>query len=125
MDSRKKVNLFSWYIWMIIIVFFIIALITLPVLNGEEQLFVLLSLVMGLVIITVLITHIYENYVKPLRASINVTNELANGNYNARCYIKPYGEAQHLSNTINILARHLQEMQFQEKMQRSQWDTIM
>ncbi|SHN06102.1 two-component system histidine kinase PnpS [Gracilibacillus kekensis] len=125
MDAKKRVNLFYRYILMIASVFILIGFVILPLTADEEQFFVLVSLIIGFIILLVLIYHMFENYVRPIRASINVTNELVKGNYNARTYVKPYGEAQQLSNAINVLARNLQEMTIQEKMQGSQWKTVL
>ncbi|UOQ86266.1 two-component system histidine kinase PnpS [Gracilibacillus salinarum] len=125
MNTKNKVNLFYRYILMIASVFILIGIIIIPLTSDEEQLFVLFSLIIGFIILLVLIYHMFENYVRPIRASINVTNELVKGNYNARTYVKPSGEAQQLSSAINVLARNLQEMSIQEKMQGSQWKTVM
>ncbi|MFD2654586.1 two-component system histidine kinase PnpS [Gracilibacillus thailandensis] len=125
MDAKKRINLFYRYILMTASVFILIGIVILPLTSGEEQFFVLFSLIIGFIILLILIYHMFENYVRPIRASINVTNELVKGNYNARTYVKPYGEAQQLSNAINVLARNLQEMTIQEKMQGSQWKTVM
>lgn len=125
MDSNRRINLFYRYIWMMAAVFLLIGVVILPLVSQEEKFFVLISLIIGFIILLVLIYHMFENYVRPIRSSINVTNELVKGNYNARTYVKPYGEAQQLSNAINVLARNLQEMSIQEKMQGSQWKTVL
>ncbi|MGP4041615.1 two-component system histidine kinase PnpS [Gracilibacillus sp. D59] len=125
MDVKKRINLFYRYILMTASVFILMGIVILPLTSNEEQFFVLFSLIIGFIILLVLIYHMFENYVRPIRASINVTNELVKGNYNARTYVKPHGEAQQLSNAINVLARNLQEMTIQEKMQGSQWKTVL
>lgn len=126
MDSGKKNFLLSRYIILIISVFLLSSLITLPFLNNtSERLFVFLTLLLSCIIIVILITYLFENYVKPVRVSIHVMKELTKGNYNARAYMTPKGEAQQLNDSINVLAKHLQERHFQEKSQSNQWDTIM
>ncbi|MGN8645765.1 two-component system histidine kinase PnpS [Gracilibacillus sp. HCP3S3_G5_1] len=125
MDTKKRVNLFYRYILMMASVFILIGIVILPLTSEEELFFVLFSLIIGFIILLILIYHMFENYVRPIRTSINVTNELVKGNYNARTYVKPHGEAQQLSNAINVLARNLQEMSIQEKMQGSQWKTVL
>ncbi|MDX8046689.1 ATP-binding protein [Gracilibacillus sp. S3-1-1] len=125
MDSKGRVNLFYRYILMMASVFVLIGIIVLPLVEEEELFFVLIALIIGFFVLIVLIYHMFENYVRPIRSSINVANELVKGNYNARTYVKPQGEAQQLSNAINVLARNLQEMSIQEKMQGSQWKTVL
>ncbi|WP_163538137.1 HAMP domain-containing sensor histidine kinase [Gracilibacillus sp. YIM 98692] len=124
MDDKSRANLFYRYIFIVISVFLLIGLMVISLVANEEQIFILFSLLIGLIIVLVLIYHMFENYVRPIRAASNVTNELVKGNYNVRTYVKPYGEAQKLSNSINVLARNLQEMSIQEKMQGSQWKTV-
>lgn len=124
MDKEQKTNSFYRYMVMITSVFFLIGLVVVPFTTGDDQLFVLFSLLIGYIVVLILMYHMYENYVKPIRAAINVTDELVKGNYNVRTYVKPSGEAQQLSNQLNMLARNLQEMAIQEKMQGSQWKTV-
>ncbi len=115
MDKEQKTNSFYRYMVMITSVFFLIGLVVVPFTTGDDQLFVLFSLLIGYIVVLILMYHMYENYVKPIRAAINVTDELVKGNYNVRTYVKPSGEAQQLSNQLNMLARNLQEMAIQEK----------
>ncbi|SES07694.1 two-component system, OmpR family, phosphate regulon sensor histidine kinase PhoR [Gracilibacillus ureilyticus] len=124
MGDENKGNLFLRYIVMMTSVFILIGIVVVPFTTGDDRFFVIFALAIGYIIVLVLMYHLFENYVKPIRASINVTNELVKGNYNVRTYVKPAGEAQQLSELINQLARNLQEMYIQEKMQGSQWKTV-
>ncbi|MFC4403688.1 two-component system histidine kinase PnpS [Gracilibacillus xinjiangensis] len=124
MGDGSKGNLFLRYTVMMTSVFILMGIVIVPFTTGDEQFFVIFALTIAYIILLVLMYHLFENYVKPIRASINVTNELVKGNYNVRTYVKPAGEAQQLSELINQLARNLQEMYIQEKMQGSQWKTV-
>ncbi|KAB8138244.1 PAS domain S-box protein [Gracilibacillus oryzae] len=124
MGDGERGNLFLRYVVMMTAVFILIGVVVVPFTAGDDRFFVIIALAIGYIIVLVLLYHLFENYVKPIRASINVTNELVKGNYNVRTYVKPAGEAQQLSSLINQLARNLQEMYIQEKMQGSQWKTV-
>jgi two-component system, OmpR family, phosphate regulon sensor histidine kinase PhoR len=124
MIEENKGNLFLRYLIMITAVFILIGIVAVPFLKGDDSLFIILALFIGYIVILVLMYHVFENYVKPIRASVKVTKELVKGNYNVRTYVKPIGEAQELSELINKLARNFQEMYLQEKMQGSQWKTV-
>ncbi|ENH97070.1 two-component sensor histidine kinase [Gracilibacillus halophilus YIM-C55.5] len=124
MRNNNYPNLFLRYLLFIIAVFGFVTMVMIQYTQGDNRLIVLATLIIAFIVIIILIYHLYENYVKPMRSSIEVTKQLANGKYHARTYIQPSGEAQQLSQAINLLAKNLQEMAIQEKMQGSQWKTV-
>ncbi|MCA1021876.1 two-component system histidine kinase PnpS [Halobacillus litoralis] len=82
------------------------------------------TLLIGLVIIFVLGYNVFSKYIRPIRSAADVANELAEGNYKARTYEGHYGEAGQLSQSINILARNLQEMTSTKGMQENQLEAV-
>ncbi len=122
--GSKGSRLFASYVAILVSVFVMIGFVVLPYAHGNEIILVFLAVTIGFIICLILIYHLFENYIKPVVATSRVAKELVKGNYNARTYVKPQGEAAHLSNAINVLAKSLQEMTIQEKMQGSQWKTV-
>ncbi|MBT2638514.1 two-component system histidine kinase PnpS [Bacillus sp. ISL-39] len=80
-----------------------------------------ISLGMALFVIILLGTRITNRYTKPIESATNVAIELAKGNYRARTYEDHIDETGMLSSSINILARHLQELM---KLKESQQDRL-
>ncbi|SFJ13033.1 two-component system, OmpR family, phosphate regulon sensor histidine kinase PhoR [Halobacillus dabanensis] len=82
------------------------------------------TLLLGLIIIFVIGYNIFSKYIRPIRSATNVATELARGNYKARTYEGHFGEAGQLSQSINILARNLQEMTSSKGMQENQLEAV-
>jgi two-component system phosphate regulon sensor histidine kinase PhoR len=82
------------------------------------------SFILALIVIIILGTSITSRYTKPIEAATNVAMELARGNYRARTYEEPDGETGMLSQSINILARNLQEMMKAKEMQQDRLTTL-
>lgn len=101
-----------------------IGLIMLPLVTGNDQIIVILTLLGSYVIFLVIIYQLFDRYIKPVRSAALVAEELVKGNYKTRTYENHYGDIGRLSNAINLLARNLQEMTIQEKMQGSQLLTV-
>ncbi|WP_407269061.1 two-component system histidine kinase PnpS [Radiobacillus sp. PE A8.2] len=115
---------FLTYLIITTVVMVCIGVILVPLTENNERIIVVVTLLGGLIILYVLLFNIYEKYIKPVRSAAQVANELVKGNYKARTYVANYGEAGMLSNSVNVLARSLQEMTIQEKMQASQLRTV-
>ncbi|KHE67676.1 two-component system histidine kinase PnpS [Halobacillus sp. BBL2006] len=81
-------------------------------------------LLLGLIVIFFIGYNVFSRYIRPIRAAANVANELAKGNYKARTYEGHFGEAGQLSQSINILARNLQEMTSTKGMQENQLEAV-
>ncbi|WP_186578405.1 two-component system histidine kinase PnpS [Aquibacillus kalidii] len=122
--GSKKSSFLLIYIAIILSVFILIGFVLSPMVEGNEQIVVILCLVGGLTTFFILLHNLYINYIKPVRSVSMVARELVKGNYKARTYVNNYGEAGQLSNSINVLARSLQEMNVHEKMQGSQLKTV-
>jgi two-component system phosphate regulon sensor histidine kinase PhoR len=92
----------------------------------NQQIWVLVISSLGLAFIVILLlgTRITKHYIKPIEASTNVATELAKGNYKARVYEENMDETGMLSQSINILARNLQDMVKAQEMQQDRLTTL-
>src|SRR5690554_5935132 len=124
MNIEKKHTLFLRYMAIIALIFIFIGMIILQFSSTEEKLIVLFSLTIGYIILAVMVYSIYVNYVRPIQSILTTAKELTNRNYNARIYVPSYGDAQLLGNAVNTLARHLQEISIEQKVQASEWKTV-
>jgi two-component system phosphate regulon sensor histidine kinase PhoR len=82
------------------------------------------SLGTALVVILLLGVKITSQYTKPIEAATKVAMELARGNYKARVYEDRHNETGMLSQSINILARNLQDMTRTQEMQKDRLRTL-
>jgi two-component system, OmpR family, phosphate regulon sensor histidine kinase PhoR len=82
------------------------------------------SLGTALVVILLLGVKITNQYTKPIEAATKVAMELARGNYKARVYEDRHDETGMLSQSINILARNLQDMTRMQEMQKDRLRTL-
>ncbi|GGC93558.1 PAS domain-containing sensor histidine kinase [Thalassobacillus devorans] len=94
--------------------------------NITKNIWLLISFTMllGLVIIAIIGYKIFEKYIKPIRSAADTAHQLAEGNYKARTYEGYFGEAKKLSESINILARNLQEMTIEQDMQENRLEAV-
>ncbi|OEH91862.1 two-component system histidine kinase PnpS [Bacillus solimangrovi] len=84
----------------------------------------IISLGLAFVIILMLGIRITRQYAKPIEDATRVANELAKGNYRARTYEDRADEMGMLSQSINILARNLQQMTKAQEMQNDRLGTL-
>jgi two-component system phosphate regulon sensor histidine kinase PhoR len=82
------------------------------------------SLGLAFIVILLLGTRITKHYIKPIEAATKVATELARGNYKARAYEVNFNETGMLSQSINILARNLQDMMKAQEMQQERLTTL-
>ncbi|SDN05787.1 two-component system histidine kinase PnpS [Sediminibacillus halophilus] len=115
---------FLSYLFVVVLIFTGMAVIILPLLEFTERIMGLCVLLGGLIVFLVLIMNVFEKYIKPIQSAARVADELVQGNYKARTYVSYFGEAGKLSNSINVLARSLQQITLQEKMQENQMSTV-
>lgn len=76
------------------------------------------------IILLLIMLHVYDKYMKPIKKASNTVDELVKGNYRARIHHTSSGSVGELSNKINILARNLSEFSIQEQMQEKQLSTV-
>ncbi|EZP76441.1 PAS/PAC sensor signal transduction histidine kinase [Parageobacillus genomosp. 1] len=82
------------------------------------------SLGTALIVIILLGLKIANQYMKPIEAATEVAFELAKGNYEARVPNGEYNEAGMLVQSINRLARNLQEISKSREMQTDRLHTL-
>ncbi|GGM26708.1 hypothetical protein GCM10011351_10590 [Paraliobacillus quinghaiensis] len=122
--TKASSRLFFTYILVVTIVLTAIGLITLPLVIGDDKIIVFLALLGCYIIFLVIIYQLFDRYIKPVKKAAAAAEELVQGNFRARTYETQYGDVGKLSNAINLLAKNLQEMATQEKMQESQLRTV-
>ncbi|WP_181349805.1 two-component system histidine kinase PnpS [Thalassobacillus sp. CUG 92003] len=82
------------------------------------------TLFFGILLIYFIGYNIFSKYIKPIRSASSVASRLAQGDYKARTYEGYFGEAGELSQSINILARNLQEMTSAQGMQENRLEAV-
>jgi two-component system phosphate regulon sensor histidine kinase PhoR len=82
------------------------------------------SLGLAFIIILLLGIRIIGQYTRPIESATKVAIELAKGNYKARTYEDHLDETGMLSQSINILARNLQDMTRAQEMQQDRLQTL-
>ncbi|MDF0727500.1 ATP-binding protein [Cytobacillus sp. S13-E01] len=92
--------------------------------NGQIWVLLISSLGVAFIVILLLGIRITSQYTKPIEAATKVAIELAKGNYKARTYEAHADETSALSQSINILARNLQDMTKAHEMQQDRLRTL-
>lgn len=75
-------------------------------------------------ILILFLVKIMEQFIKPVEAATRVSKELAKGNFKARTYEENVDETGELSQSINILARNLQQMTKSYEVQQERLETL-
>lgn len=76
-------------------------------------------------ILLLILLHVFEKYIKPIKKATNTVSELVKGNYRARIHHGSEGSFGELTFKINSLARNLSELSMQEQMQSEQLSTVL
>ncbi|MFC0270268.1 two-component system histidine kinase PnpS [Metabacillus herbersteinensis] len=92
----------------------------------NQQIWALLVASLGLAFVVILLlgVRITAQYTRPIESATKVAMELAKGNYKARTYEDHLDETGMLSQSINILARNLQDMSRAQEMQQDRLQTL-
>lgn len=122
--NYSTTKLFFTYAFVVALVLLGIGFIIMPIATNNEKLIVVLALSGGFIIFLLTIHQIIDRYIKPVQSAATVAEALVKGDYKVRTYENHYGDAGRLSNAINLLARSLQEMTIQEKIQGNQLRTV-
>ncbi len=93
-------------------------------LNGFSWLILTGALLFFLVLVSLMISKLFNRFTTPIEAATNTAIELAKGNYRARTPENPTDEMKMLTTSINILARNLQEMETSREMQQDRLSTL-
>ncbi|ASN05024.1 two-component system histidine kinase PnpS [Virgibacillus necropolis] len=81
-------------------------------------------LLVEFVVLVLMLLHIFEKYMKPIKKATKTVDELVKGNYRARIHHTANGSVAELNNKINILARNLSELTIQEDIHEKQLATV-
>ncbi|WP_273128517.1 two-component system histidine kinase PnpS [Metabacillus sp. HB246100] len=92
--------------------------------NQQMWAILIASLGLAFIIILLLGVRITAQYTRPIESATKVAMELAKGNYKARTYEDHLDETGMLSQSINILARNLQDMTRAQEMQQDRLQTL-
>lgn len=92
----------------------------------NQQMWGILGASLGLAFIIILLLgiRITAQFTRPIESATQVAMELAKGNYKARTYEDHLDETGMLSQSINILARNLQDMTRAQEMQQDRLQTL-
>lgn len=90
----------------------------------SEYIILFAVLLVEFVVLVLMLLHIFEKYMKPVRKATKTVSELVKGNYRARVHHAANGSVGELNNKINILARNLSELTIQEDMHETQLTTV-
>lgn len=66
-------------------------------------------LVVEFVILMLMMLHVYDKYMKPIKKAARTVDELVKGNFSARIHQTAQGNVAELNSKINVLARNLSE----------------
>ncbi|WP_010532418.1 two-component system histidine kinase PnpS [Lentibacillus jeotgali] len=75
-------------------------------------------------ILLIIMLHLYDKYMKPIKKTTQTVNELVKGNYRVRIHHSAGGNIAELNNKLNALARNLSEFEIQEQMQEDRLSTV-
>jgi two-component system phosphate regulon sensor histidine kinase PhoR len=104
--------------------FFSVPVDSMKILNQQIWGLLIISLGLAFIVIFIIGIRITKHYIKPIEATTKVAIELARGNYKARTFEDNLDETGMLSQSINILARNLQDMVQAQEMQQDRLTTL-
>lgn len=90
----------------------------------DNKIVLISVLLIQFIVLTLLLLHLFERYIKPIENAAETVSKLVKGNYRARIHQSGNGSVGVLSNRINALARNLSELSIHEQMQAEQLSTV-
>lgn len=90
----------------------------------DEYIILFALLIIEFIILTLIMLHVFEKYMKPVKKATKTIDELVKGNFRARIHHASNGSVGELSNKINQLARNLSELSIHERIQANQLKTV-
>ena len=91
----------------------------------NEYIVLIAVIVIEFIILSIIMLHVYNKYLKPIHNAVKTVGELAQGNYRARVHGVTEGMTADLNKNINKLARNLSELSIQEEMKAKQLRTVL
>lgn len=95
-----------------------------PLVSGSAQYIVFFLLTGAYFAIILLFYQVYKNYVRPVKHLVETIESLVSGNYKVRVHEDFHADTGRLQGAINELARHLQDLNRQEKMHARQLNSV-
>ncbi|SFB24766.1 two-component system, OmpR family, phosphate regulon sensor histidine kinase PhoR [Lentibacillus halodurans] len=89
-----------------------------------EYIILVSILIVEYFILLVIMLHVYDRYMKPVKKASQTVDELVKGNYRTRIHHSAGGSIGELNNKLNVLARNLSEFKIQEQVQEEQLTTV-
>lgn len=90
----------------------------------DEYILLFAMLIIEFIIISMVMLHVYNKYLKPIRKGVRTVEKLVQGNYSVRIRDAAQGMVGELHQNINQLARNLSELSIQEEMKTKQLLTV-
>src|SRR5699024_1710455 len=91
----------------------------------NEYIVLIAVIVIEFIILSIIMLHVYNKYLKPIHNAVKTVGELAQGNYRARVHGVTEGMTADLNKNINKLARNLSELSIQEEIKAKQLRTVL
>lgn len=104
--------------------FIVLVFAIVPLVSGSAQYIVFFLLTGAYFAIILLFYQVYKNYVRPVKHLVETIESLVSGNYKVRVHEDFHAETGRLQGAINELARHLQDLNRQEKMHARQLNSV-
>ena len=104
--------------------FIVLVFAIVPLVSGSAQYIVFFLLTGAFFAIILLFYQVYKNYVRPVKHLIETIESLVSGNYKVRVHEDFHADTGRLQGAINELARHLQDLNRQEKMHVRQLNSV-
>lgn len=117
-------RLFLTQVLSVSVLFFVLVFAIVPLVSGSAQYIVFFLLTGAYFAIILLFYQVYKNYVRPVKHLVETIESLVSGNYKVRVHEDFHADTGRLQGAINELARHLQDLNRQEKMHARQLNSV-
>ncbi|SEO85585.1 two-component system, OmpR family, phosphate regulon sensor histidine kinase PhoR [Amphibacillus marinus] len=122
--NRPKSQLFLVYTIIVALLFLALLSLIVPLSNGSDRIMIIVVLIGAFAIVEIILYQIYLNYIAPVKLINVIMKELVKGNYKVRAFESYHHDSGKLAKSVNQLARNLQDLNRQEKMQSRQLNTV-
>ncbi|GEM00649.1 two-component system, OmpR family, phosphate regulon sensor histidine kinase PhoR [Halolactibacillus halophilus] len=117
-------RLFLTQVLSVSVLFVVLVFAIVPLVFGSAQYIVFFLLTGAYFMIILLFYQVYKNYVRPVKHLVETIDSLVSGNYKVRVHEDFHADTGRLQGAINELARHLQDLNRQEKMHARQLNSV-
>jgi two-component system phosphate regulon sensor histidine kinase PhoR len=117
-------RLFLIQVLSVSLLFFVLVFAIVPLVSGSAPYIVFFLLTGAYFAIILLFYQVYKNYVRPVKHLVETIESLVGGNYKVRVHEDFHADTGRLQGAINELARHLQDLNRQEKMHARQLNSV-